>query len=351
MYNDQETSEDVQNTSAISNLSDSLSKLRDALFLHLGLNNLPEFSGSPKENIEIFLRTFERATATIPDEQRCLAVRRSLIGDADLYAKTYLEGDLKDGNWTRVKDELRKRFLQEDMAMLYRLELSKMKYDPAQTSLLSYIDRYANVYRKIHPKANNREIIEDLSIHLDKSIIRCLNQLSEDWKQQEDFESFRKLIRRLEKDILSLEPPKKGSTQEILSVVNQYVSAALEKPIKEMKELLESNKKETSEPEDHLAALRNVAYPDNTIRHDRNDRKRKDRPWEDQSRESRYRRPQQESGPFRNHRVPYWVTQLRKTYEETHGEVIVPCIICNGGHHKKHCPLQTDNLKVLGNLR
>lgn len=340
MTGNQETNQDA---SMVSGLNDSISKLRNALFHHLGLSNLPEFGGSPKENIETFLRAFERATATIPDDQKCLALKRSLTGDADLFAKNYLQEVLNEGDWERAKADLRHRFLQEDLAMLYRLELSRMKYDPSQSTLLSYVDKYANIYRNIHPSAGNREIIEDLSIHLDKDIIRNLNQLSEDWKQSEDFEDFRKLIRRLERDILSLNTEKRGSTQEILQAVNQYVSAAIEKPMKEMREFLVTNKKETNEPEDKLAAIKNSTYPEGpNLRRYRQEPKRKERDWE---------RPQLQTyrQDLDHVRIPTWIRQLRKNYEDMFGEIKTNCILCDGHHWKRHCPLQTYNLKELRN--
>lgn len=216
-------------------MADPLSSLKNSLYLSLGLANLPEFRGTPNEDIEKFFQEFGRATTPLTSEQKCVALKKSLVGDAALFLKKYLKSPVSQGDWKCVKSELRKRFSRIEPSLLYRTELKKMIFDPVESTLLGHVDKYAKLYRKIHSEAKDNELIQDISLNLGKSIVLKLNQLSADWKSLQDFESFRSLISRLERDIITLESDVSGqAAQELTSAVNKLVTVALQPPIKEI---------------------------------------------------------------------------------------------------------------------
>lgn len=328
---------------------DPLSSLKNSIYLSLSLSNLPEFHGSPHEDIDNFLKQFGRATTALPYDQKCVAIKKALVGDASIYLKTYLKNDLLLGNWKSVKDSLRKRFSQVEPNLMYRTELNKMVFDPVRSTLLGYVDRYANLYRKIHSEAKDDELIQEISLNLGKRIILKLNQLSAEWKSLRNFETFRSLISRLERDILSLEGDTvTQTTQELASTVNQLVTSALQTPIKGIQDILgqlSQRARQESETE-NVAAVKHGGYPE--MSGDRNRQghgKRKDRHWDDNRDQQNLR----EDGEQVEWNLVRKGKELRRAYEDQFGQVYGPCFICGGHHFRRHCPLTPSNLKELGN--
>jgi len=344
-YKDSELPPSNSKETPASMAADPLASFKNSLHLAVGLAKLPEFGGAPNEDIEKFLKEFATATTALTSEQKCLALRKALTGDAALFLKKYLKPKLLLGEWKEAKAELRKRFSRIEPSLLYRTQLNKMSFNQVETTLLSYVDKYADLYRKIHTKAEDRELIQDLSLNLGKNIIVKLNQLSSDWKAFDSFENFRRLIQRLERDIMSLENDTLAqTTEELAARVNKMVRSALESPIKEIQDILANlsqHAKQASETK-QVAAVKHAGYP--AYRYDRD--KRKNRDWEPDQNRPRPR-VEQETEPTLTQRA----SELRKAYAEKYGEVTGPCYICGGQHFRRHCPLGQTDLKESGNGR
>lgn len=318
---------------------DPFEGLKNSVFMGLGLANVPEFRGAPNEDINQFLSEFGRATTTLNATQKCLALKKALVGDAATYLKSYLKEDLQKGEWKKAKAKLRDRFSYIEPALLYRTELNKKSFDPKKNTLLGYVDGYAKLYSKIHTGAKDSELIQDLSLNLGKPIILKLNQISADWKSIEDFESFRKLISRLARDIMALEDEISiQETNDIASKVGSLVSSALSPHLKEFKGLISRlDEKSQDKPEtEKLAAVKCGEYPTRTKEYPRSDQnKRRGREWE-----------------ATDQQVPDKRTNdLMKAYEDRHGRVPGACLYCNGMHWHKHCPLRSPHLKGVGDRR
>jgi len=192
---------------------EAFSRLQEAMLFNLNLSNIPEYSARPSEDVEDFLKEFGRATATLTAEQKCKAMKRALTRDAGIYAKKYLKQQMDAGNWKTVKEGLRERFAQVDMAINNRAELGKMRFDSTQATLLGYIDRYENLYRKVYPKNSEADLISDVSLNLGAEMTRKLTQISGSWRKITQFEDFRTLIDQLEKSTVPGNRPRIYSRQ------------------------------------------------------------------------------------------------------------------------------------------
>lgn len=324
--------------------SNPLAGLQNSIFMSIGLANLPEFHGSPSENIDKFLSEFGRATTALTQEQKCLALKKALVGDANVFVKNYLKQQLLQGDWKFIKQTLRKRFSNIEPSLLYRTELNKMSFNPEKHTLLGYVDNYAKLYRKIHTEAKDIELIQDISLNLGNNIVLKLNQLSSNWKTLDNFEMFRDLISRLEKDILTLESSIANiNASELTSTVNKLVTAALVPPIKDIKELVTQliHKPKEETKSENVAAVKHGQYPEaSDNRQKRDTGKRRERDWEDEQDRYRY--------------VYKRAKELKKMYEDKYGEVSGPCYYCGGQHFRRHCPfceMEQPNLKDHGDRR
>lgn len=316
--------------------SDPLAGLKSSIFMSIGLANLPEYKGVPHEDIEQFLSEFSRATTALSPAQKCVALKKALVGDASIFAKNYLKCFLSRGQWKEAKEALRKRFSLVEPSLLYRTQLNKLTFDQSQSTLLGYVDRYAQLYKKIHPNADANELIQDLSLNLGQNIILKLNHLSADWRAIKVFEDFRSLISRLERDIMSLETESTNhTTQELVSTVNRLVSSALQPPLKEFQDLIGrlGQKSHRELDTENLAGIKHGGYPNR--RDDgpkQNFGKRRERDWDsdrDRDQNSAFKKPK----------------DLRKAYEEKFGQLPGPCYLCGGQHFRRHCPLDMPDLK------
>lgn len=323
---------------------DPFASLRNTISLCFGLTNLPEYHGSPSEDLDKFLSEFGRATTAFTHEQKCLALKKSLVGDAGRFLKDYLKEYVSLGKWKEAKAELRKRFARTEPSLYYRIELNKMKFDGKESSLLGYVDKYASIYKKVHSDTKDAELILELSLNLGKAIILKLNQISSDWKQITEFGKFRDLIWRLEKDIMCLEEDLTSQmTNDLSSTVNKLVTTALEEPIKGMKEVLAQLAKQTQETQKvEAAAVKHTEYPNNKYK--QNYSKRKER-W-DNGNEAKKRDDGEETAPHAK-----TGSELMKAYEEEYGKVPGLCYFCNGRHWRRHCPIGQEDLKGSGNRK
>ena len=330
-------------------INESMDRLKESIYYGFNLLNLPEFRGQPGESIEAFLKEFGRATATFGPERKCSALKRSLTGDAGIFAKSYLKDQIAKGDWKAAKEALRGRFLPTDRDLTYRTELRNMTYDKNTSTLLGYVDRYAKLYKKVHPKADDRELIGDIGLNLGADLVRKLNQLSPGWQSTEKIETFRALINRLEKDILAYERTKGVSPADIMSTVNKTVVAALEEPMKEIKTLLAAATKKPEESvqeavQEALAAVQHSSHPRNQDR-PRYTSKRKERDWEERRARANHRpSPRDDHEEIRDNSSR--LRDLRKSYEQNFGRLNGNCYTCGGFHFKRHCPLENiDSLK------
>ena len=323
--------------------------LQNSIYLGIGLSNLPEFHGSPKEDVNKFLKEFSRATSALTPEQKCVALKKSLVDDASIFSKNYLKVYLQRGDWKTAKNELKNRFSLIEPSLLYRTELKNMVYEPEKSSLLGYIDRYANLYRKIHSEVKDKELIQDISLNLGNNVILKLNQLASDWKSLDNFETFRTLVSRLERDIMSLETALSNQiTTNMANTVNKLVSSALETPIKGMQEIINqlTQKTKTEPATENLAAVKYVQYPEppqNRYRQDYN--KKREREWEETRDRQRFRRDEGKRDEDRNEpTMGEKARDLKKAYEDKFGKVPGICYYCRGYHFRRHCPFDM-NLK------
>lgn len=83
---------------------DPLAIFKESIFMTMGLANLPEYHGRPNEDIEKFLREFGRATTALSPQQKCVALKKALVGDASINLKNYLKKLILQGDWKVVKE-------------------------------------------------------------------------------------------------------------------------------------------------------------------------------------------------------------------------------------------------------
>lgn len=330
------------------NSLDALKALQNSIYLGIGLSNLPEFHGRPDEDIGKFLKEFGRATTALNQEQKCVALKKSLVDDASIFSKKYLKEYLTKGNWKTAKQELKKRFLRTEPCLLYRTELKKLVFEPTKNTLLGYVDKYANLYRKVHEQVKDNELIQDISLNLGNDVVLKLNQISADWKTIEDFEVFRGVVSRLERDIMSLESEVTNkSASEIASTVNKLVSSALEEPIKGMQEIISqlSNKSKEKIETENLAAIKHGQYPNPPYNRYRQEySKKREREWDDNRDRQRIRTAEDQQDISIGERAKV----LKKAYEKRYGRVTGVCYYCSGYHFRRHCPLETQDLNEVG---
>lgn len=320
--------------------------ITNALHLSLGLANVPEYSGSTDEDVEEFLKKFARATTALSSEQKCLVLRKALVGDAEIFLKNYLKPYLLLGDWKSTKEELRKRFSHIDPQLSYRAKLKEMVFEPSKKNLLGYVDRYANLYKKIHSESKDSELIQDISLSLGKAIILKLNQLSADWRSIKNFEEFRTLVLRLERDIMALETDTLNETaNDLASKVNVLVTSALQEPIKGIQDILSqisSQKIKEKKQVEELAAVKYSRYPNNKEDRPQQDTKRRERDWEEAYEGYDFDRFGRKSVKTRF--ALNRLKELKQKYEENHGRIFGTCYICDGLHFRRHCPLENPDL-------
>lgn len=323
---------------------ETIRALQNSLYWSIGLSNLPEFRGYPDEDVTKFLKEFGKAATGLTEEQKCLALKKCLVGDASIFSKKYLKEYLSKGEWKKVKEELKRRFSKVEPCLLYRTELRNMVFDSTKSTLLGYIDKFADLYKKVHENAQDNELIQDISLNLGRDIVLKLNQLSSEWKRITDFEEFRKVVSRLERDIISLENESRTqSTNEVATIVNKLVSSALEEPIKGMKDIITqlSQKSTVKEDTENLAAIKHGCYPNPPYKEYRQDyRRKREREWEDNRERQRFKNNNQQEPTLAER-----ANELRRAYDNQFGEVSGVCYYCGGYHFRRHCPLEMPDLK------
>lgn len=320
-------------------LNQTLTKLYDSLGQHsaAALINIkvPNFAGSPGEEVNEFLKKFKMATLTLNNELRCLSLDKALIGSARIWAKKNIKEELKTGNWPEAKAKLRKRFLPPDEIHRHLEKLSKMKYDPKETTLSSYVEVYADLYNKAYNSAPDKDVIRGLRLNLPSEILRHLNVLSDSWMDTESLEQFLSLVQRVERDILPYDKKPSDDTAKF-----ETLTAA----IKELRESLVANKQQVQNlPTESVEVVAAVSGTSGQRWNQSNNK----RPYHESDgynqRGNRYsKRFNNNSRPNGNRQnqsmEPKPVSQLDKEYAEKHGKPPGPCYTCGGNHYNRHCP-------------
>ena len=321
-------------------MDDSIAKLSDSISQHAAtvLINLkiPEFSGAPQQEVSKFIKDFKAATLTLNDELKCLALQRAIVGPARVWAKTNIKQELAEGNWEAAKFKLRKRFSLPGEDLRLSEKLAKMQYDSNDMSLSSYVETYADLFKKVQPNSSDRDVIRGMRLNLSPEILKHLNIISATWTTLTSLREFIVLITRVERDILPFESKSKPDTDANLTAM---VSA-----IKELKEIVSTQKQPhqiQSQNTEIVAAIANRApayvQPDNK------------RPFPGDHYE-------QQNGNFKKQfnwpRAPANAggqqvgnqSELQRRYEAKFGKVPYPCRTCCGLHFHRHCPLNIQDL-------
>lgn len=227
----------------LSRLTESMNQYSASALASL---TVPEFKGSPGEDVREFLSNFKTATIYLNDDLRCLAIQKGLMGSAKIWAKANLKNELDSGNWRGVQDKLIKRFEGSDAEIVNLEKLSKLTFEPNQDTLISYLEKYASRYRKAHPSSTDADIVRALKINLPKNVQRGLNILNTGWTELTTMNDLYDLAKLVEEKILAYEATDAEDTQ--------IKASELAKALKEVKDLLMN--KEQKKPE---AAISNEA--------------------------------------------------------------------------------------------
>lgn len=314
---------------SISKLSESLSQYSAAALMNV---SLPEFDG--QQDVKMFMDKFKRATVALNDDLKCLAFSRSLVGPAKVWSKSIKE-HIKSGDWTEVKKQVNKRFSTQDESLKHLGKLQKMRYNPDETTLTSYVEVFANTYKKAHPASEPTDVIRGLRVNLTPDIVRHLNTLSEKWTEFKTLNEFYALVRRLELDILPFEQSSKASQKDDLASLTNAIKEIQGHIIK-----LSTDKKDDNPKSVPVEVMAAISQP-NQYRYDRRDIKR---PRID-SQQGYQSRNYYNKGITQNpsQQIPDVLSDLQRKYEEQHGKPPGPCRMCGALHFHRHCPFQAKN--------
>jgi len=322
---------------------------------------IPEFRGLPGEDVHDFLQRFKLATLTFSDELRCLALNKALVKAARTWAKSNIKGAIQTGDWKAAKKAIVNRFAAPDQDLRFHEKLAKMHYNPAEGTLLSHVEEYTSLYRKVNEQASDAEVIKNLSLNLPSNIIRHLNILSESWSALEDLSSLYALVRRLETKILPFELEQSGEEKTTV--------AEIAKLLKEMRDTIrpKSQDLEMSRPvesaKETIAAVAhsNGFQPSRPSNNQKQDIQRGYQPYNYERRGRQYfdsrdknhykfQRQERLLKPFggshqKDNSIPTSNTQpareeLQAAYLEQHGKPPGPCQICGDDHFNRHCPFK-----------
>lgn len=316
-------------------LNDTITKLSESLtqYSATALNNLtlPEYDGSPGQDIKKFLKKFKIATLTLNDELKCLALDKSLIGSAHVWAKANIKQHIRNGEWSESKRKLAERFMPPDSEIRQLERLQKLRYKPEEITLSSYVEVYADAYKKCHAVCTDSDIIKSLRLNLSNDILRHLNMVADAWTELTSLKEFMPIVRRLECKILPYEQKQKAEENNNL--------VALTKALRELKDSVTSQAKPAAENQEVVAALNTHQQQTRASVEQRPANIRKAYP---ERYEPRQRKQFRQTGnysrdlsqPTKEQRH----AEAKRKYEEKHGKPPGPCYGCGGDHFNKHCP-------------
>lgn len=327
--------------------------------------SIPEFKGLPNEDVFDFLQRFKLATLTFSDELRCLALNRALNGSARIWAKANIKESINSGDWKATKKAIVERFAAPNQELRHQEKLIKMRFDPSAGTLISYIEEYADCFRKARLLSSDKDIISSLNFNLPAHIIRHLNVLSDDWTNFDTLSDLYKLIKRLEGKILPYEQ-KPDAEEEKVNM------ATLSKLLKEMQESFQEQCAKKIDQETKAIKEEAVAA---IGRYNNYDRRQQDSRSQEPSQQhdqgfyqsrGNYRgrnfdpNYRNRNGPRNYANAPYpMITQtgnstiapsyskskenLKAAYLAKHGKPPAPCTYCGEEHFHRHCPYRDLN--------
>lgn len=354
----------MDNTSQVSFSADALDRLNQTLSQYqisrIASISVPEFRGQPNEDVRDFLKRFKMATLSFDDRTRCVALNKALLGSAHTWAKENLKDAISKNDWKAAKKEIINRFALPDQELRHQQKLSRLKFDAKESTLMSYVEEYADTYRKAYREAKDADVIRSLRLNLPDEILLNLNILSDDWSTLESLGTLYPLIRRVESKIMPYESKEKAGTEraDIASIANM---------LKELQSAIAKKEAEPAEakPQESIAALRTrspepkrvrfdndrVEYPANPERRYRSYGYRGGR-GQKTNRASNTNRipelgqnfPRMLPGPSKSDPMPDADRDLLEAYYRTHGKPPNPCYTCRGNHFNRHCPFKDVNL-------
>jgi len=293
---------------------------------------------------------------------RCLALHKALCGPAYTWAQNTIADQIKAGNWPEVKKEILNRFAPPDKELKLRESLAKMKFNPSRETLLTFVEEFADKYRKVHPNNGVTALIGDLSLILPRNIVRHLNTISEKWLDLSDLALFYELIKRVEHCIIPYEdiPTTRLDTSEILqlftdikaSLTGAKEAASPAKPPDEATVAIYAPETQSGNRSFNLntGADRNgdtrqrqepnnyQTRPYNQQRNQQNPHTTRFNPYQ-----ANYRTNQQPNPSTSQPNVGY--NQQQNNYFRRFGRPPSECRYCGALHFNRHCPYITPDLK------
>lgn len=363
----EDTPSDTRNTSVpnVNAFSDStILKLAESMNQYtasaLTAIQVPEFKGLPNEDVHEFLKKFKVATLILNDEMKCLALQKALTGAAHNWAKNTIKILLSSGEWRAVKKALVERFEGPDRQSRYHERLEKLKFDPVEETLLSFVEKFTDCYRRAFKDPNDEAIITGLKLKLPSKVQRALNILNDEWTSLKTMDEVYKLVRRAESRILPFddEPQEEdkltASTMAKLladfkkSLVQQNI-VEKPKPTVEGPVLaairLDANARNNASNQvvnnsDQPAATANQIYQPRLRGYGRREPLGQYKSNQDR-RQAGY--PYPAKGPNEKQGFRFNDTsksqELRNAYYQRYGQPPGPCQLCSGDHYNRHCPL------------
>lgn len=317
---------------------------------------VPEFGGTPSEDIKDFIRRYKMATINFGEEMRCRALQKALVGHAHTWAKRNIKEEIvsgEKGSWKKIKEKLVERFEAPNAEIKLHEQLSNMKFDQTGGTLISYLESFYDRFRKVHKQAKDADVIGALKLNLPNNIHRALNLLNDEWTQLDNMADLYKLARRAEEKILPFE--KEESSEEKLSASS--IKKLLSDFLKSAKEVKTTDTKQEDQTQ-VVAAVQctgqcqaniktNASGQTATTEHQKNGEQNWFGP-----RRNRFK------GIYSNKKpAPYSkkdpkspdessedkLTKAQEAYVSIHGKPPGPCQICRGYHFNRHCPLKNLN--------
>lgn len=344
----------VISTEALDKLNQTLTQYQVSKIASI---QVPEFKGSPGEDVYDFLKKFKLATLSFDDKVRCVALNKALVGPAHTWAKDNLKLLIANQDWKGCKKALAERFALPNQDLRHQEKLHKLKFNPKENTLMSYVEEYASVYRKAYKGAGDKDVIRALSLNLPKDILKNLNLISDNWSSSESLPEFLLLIKRLESKILPYEPNEEEAGEKVSL-------AALTKMLAEIKNTLSAQVKDTKDngnKTDASLALVTTENQDKRVRFNEpqrtfnNQYTRRYQPYRNyqQRPQERYYEKSRPQWPSNNERrlLPLEdkdqkgkAPDLVKSYYQTYGKPPNPCFTCGQDHFNRHCPFRELNL-------
>lgn len=316
---------------------------------------VPEFRGLPNEDVYEFLKKFKTATLSFDDKVKCVALNKALVGPAHTWAKENLKTLIAQEDWKAAKKAIIDRFALPNQELRHQEKLSKLKFDPQDHTLMSYVEEYADTYKKAHKQSKDQDIIRSLSLNLPGDILKNLNIISENWCELDSLKSFYQLVRRLESKIL----PYEGADESEGEKANM---ASLTKMLKDIQNSItqEKAKQSESKAQESVAAIaprspepKRVRFNGQTASYPRF-QNRGYRPYSGREERQSYTKT---PNMYYRQNFPRMLPKsseddqntaknkaLHEGYYSMYGKPPNPCHTCGGDHFNRHCPYRELNL-------